>query len=277
MLMVFTIAQFFLSEILTGRNDALDRLNRQIAQLSEVLALEQKSNENLKIEIAQLSTRLQTSLDTNDQLIQNLTSLTADRDELSKILVKKETDLKKFKGNISSLTKELGIMTKNRNRLEKSLVLKEQKIEGGQAKIRLHLQSIASLKQDIERLNKVRLSLENRIVSLVRTLDVGKNELTTIRDKSKVLKAELVSQRKQTAVVQKEITEKNIVLQKLHDGLKNSSKKLSAEQLISKKYKIHIDKVSRQLSDLKKQLAKISLALDMPDADLFTDLTLTIS
>ena len=80
-LMVFTIAQFFLSEILTGRNDALDRLNRQIAQLSEVLALEQKSNENLKIEIAQLSTRLQTSLDTNDKLMKNLTSLTADRDE----------------------------------------------------------------------------------------------------------------------------------------------------------------------------------------------------
>tara|TARA_Y100001936_G_scaffold86763_1_gene85068 strand:+ start:2830 stop:4254 length:1425 start_codon:yes stop_codon:yes gene_type:complete len=261
-LMVFTIAQFFLSEILTGRNDALDRLNRQIAQLSEVLALEQKSNENLKIEIAQLSTRLQTSLDTNDKLMKNLTSLTADRDELSKILVKKETDLKKSKNNISNLIKELGIMTKNRSRLEQSLVLKERKIKGGQAKIRLHLQSIESLKQDIERLNKVRLSLENRIISLVRTLEAGKKELTTIRDKSKALKAELASQKEQTAVAQKEITEKNIVLHKLQDGLKKSSKRLSAEQLISKKNKIHIDKVSRQLSDLKKQLAKISLALE---------------
>ena len=37
LLMVFTIAQFFLSEILSGRNDALDRLNRQIEELGEVL------------------------------------------------------------------------------------------------------------------------------------------------------------------------------------------------------------------------------------------------
>ena len=34
LLMVFTLAQFFLSEILSGRNQALERLNRQVAELS---------------------------------------------------------------------------------------------------------------------------------------------------------------------------------------------------------------------------------------------------
>ena len=80
--MVFTIAQFFLSEILTGRNDALDRLNRQIAEFSEVLALEQKSNEDLKIEITQLTNKLNNSITAGEYLAQNLAIMTENRNRL---------------------------------------------------------------------------------------------------------------------------------------------------------------------------------------------------
>ena len=43
LLMVFTLAQFFLGEILSGRNQALERLNRQVAELSEMLSLERST------------------------------------------------------------------------------------------------------------------------------------------------------------------------------------------------------------------------------------------
>ena len=57
--MVFTLAQFFLSDILSGRNDALDRLNQQVAELAEVLALEKKSNKQLREDLAQISLELE--------------------------------------------------------------------------------------------------------------------------------------------------------------------------------------------------------------------------
>ena len=39
-LLVFVLAQAFLSVALTGRDRALDRLNRQVAELTEMLSLE---------------------------------------------------------------------------------------------------------------------------------------------------------------------------------------------------------------------------------------------
>src|SRR3546814_3219517 len=54
-LMVFVIAQFFLSEALTGRDEALDRLNRQVAELGDLLALERTASADLRLNIAELS------------------------------------------------------------------------------------------------------------------------------------------------------------------------------------------------------------------------------
>ena len=44
LLSVFVLGQFFLSQELTGKDTALDRLNRQISELTDLLALERSSN-----------------------------------------------------------------------------------------------------------------------------------------------------------------------------------------------------------------------------------------
>ena len=53
LLSVFVLGQFFLSQELTGKDTALDRLNRQISELTDLLALERSSNrqaqENLQL------------------------------------------------------------------------------------------------------------------------------------------------------------------------------------------------------------------------------------
>jgi len=55
---VFMLAQFFLSQELSGRETALTRLNRQIAELSELLALERGGRQGLEEQIASLSAGL---------------------------------------------------------------------------------------------------------------------------------------------------------------------------------------------------------------------------
>ncbi len=58
LLAVFMLAQFFLGQAITGRDEALRRLNNQIAELSDLLALERQSNVSLRENLAQLEASL---------------------------------------------------------------------------------------------------------------------------------------------------------------------------------------------------------------------------
>jgi chemotaxis protein MotB len=58
LLSVFVLGQFFLSQELTGKDTVLDRLNRQIAELSDLLALERASGKEAKDSLALLQSSL---------------------------------------------------------------------------------------------------------------------------------------------------------------------------------------------------------------------------
>src|SRR5260221_5440706 len=79
-LMVCVIAQFFLSAALTGRDKALDQLNRQIAELADMLALERQQNTDLRANVDDLSSELAKSTAERDTLSQRLTVIIGERD-----------------------------------------------------------------------------------------------------------------------------------------------------------------------------------------------------
>lgn len=81
-LMVFMIAQYFLSAALTGRDEALVRLQREINGLAELLSLERAANAELRIDVSQLSSELQSSLTARDSLTNQIAALTESRDTL---------------------------------------------------------------------------------------------------------------------------------------------------------------------------------------------------
>ena len=67
-LMVFMVAQFFLSIAITGKDEALLRLESEINELADLLALERNANADLRLNVAQLSSELQSSLAARDSL-----------------------------------------------------------------------------------------------------------------------------------------------------------------------------------------------------------------
>jgi len=231
LLMIFTVAQFFLSETLSGRNDALDRLNRQIVELGEVLALEKKSNEDLRQEVAQLSTELQGSISARDSLQQSIVEMTSDRDRLA--------------GSLSSKTQELEVNREN---------------------IRIQLASLQSLNNDIEALKKVRARLETKVSSLAATLEKNKADLTAARDRNKTLEAKLNTAAERTALAQKEIEKKNIRLSQIQDSAAKSAKFLKDEQILSEKARARVALLHQQIAALRQQLARISGALEASEA-----------
>jgi chemotaxis protein MotB len=58
LLTVFMVAQFFLSQEVSGKNTALARLTGQISRLSELLSLEKTGKANLEEQVAQLRASL---------------------------------------------------------------------------------------------------------------------------------------------------------------------------------------------------------------------------
>ncbi len=88
-LLVFVLAQAFLSVALTGRDKQLDRVNRQLAEVSDMLSLERGRGADLQQSIAQLNRELATASAARDSLSQQLAAVqtqaeraTADRDTL---------------------------------------------------------------------------------------------------------------------------------------------------------------------------------------------------
>lgn len=62
LLTVFVLGQFFLSQELTGKDTALERLNRQISELTDLLALERSSNRQAQESLQLMQSTLTQSL-----------------------------------------------------------------------------------------------------------------------------------------------------------------------------------------------------------------------
>ena len=82
-LLVFVLAQAFLSVTLSGRDQMLDRLNRQLAELSDMLSLEKGRSAELRTSIGQLGRDLQAATATRDTLSQQLAALRGEQARLS--------------------------------------------------------------------------------------------------------------------------------------------------------------------------------------------------
>ena len=142
LLMVFTLAQFFLSDILSGRNEALDRLNKQVAELAEVLALEKKSSKQLREDLAQISLELETSEADRTSLKSSLDSITSERDQLAEILLARTQDRDRLVTAVNKAN-QLG------KEFEKELGAAREIIAADRDKIALQLATLKSLENDI--------------------------------------------------------------------------------------------------------------------------------
>jgi len=108
-LLVFVLAQAFLGVTLTGRDQALDRLNRQLAELSDMLSLEKGRSAELRTSIAALSRDLQAATATRDSLTQQLAALRADQDKL----VSERDVLKGERDTLSARLSDADLQTKS--------------------------------------------------------------------------------------------------------------------------------------------------------------------
>ncbi len=219
-LMVFMIAQYFLSTALTGRDEALVRLQREINGLAELLSLERTANAELRIDVSQLSSELQSSLTARDSLTNQLAALTESRDALqtrldeaqaNEALVREEladaykvveADKEKIEAQLAQLailqklrddfSERIKIFEEDKAKVSQELVDAYTVIEADKAKIQAQLQDLAVLR-----------SLRDELLAKLADAEGGRDEQEKLTEEANtqvlLLNRQVVALREQLA------------------------------------------------------------------------------
>jgi chemotaxis protein MotB len=141
LLTVFMVAQFFLSQEVSGKDTALARLNAQISRLSDLLSLERTGKANLEDQIAQLRASLTGAQNERDRLrgaaegAQSAETGKAEVGKLSTQLDLEKTATARAVAQIEILNQQISALRRQIAALEDALGASEKK--GNEAQLRI--------------------------------------------------------------------------------------------------------------------------------------------
>jgi len=228
LIMVFALAQAFLSDALSGRDEALGKLTRQIDELARMLDLERSANTELRLSVSQLSAQLQSSI--------------SEREALAARLSDAESEL----------------TTIRQESAEELAALREQ-VTADRDAIELQLRDLARLERDIEALREVRATLEAEVASIT-------GELGEVRDLTKELEAKLADAEERTVLAQKQLDARDIRLSELLQRAETAETSFNEERELSKQAQSQVALLNQQLSQLRAQIAALNKALEASEA-----------
>ena len=244
---VFALAQFFLSEALSGREVALNRLNRQITELTSLLSLERSANADLRLSMAQISAELQDSAAVREELEPQVIRLNRN----NQILISARDALRL---RLQDVEDELADLNADRDSIAGDLQDARLTITADRDTIELQVRELESLRRDITVLRQVRAELEAETASLAEQLGISTEAIAQERDRRTELEARLANTEDQTILVQTELAEREIRLAEL---LGRTEKAETATATAEEE----LDLLNAQLAVIRQQLAVLNNSL----------------
>ena len=171
LLSVFVIVQFFLSQEVTGKDTALQRLNAQLAQLTEMLSLEKVGKANLEDTLASLRANLAMAETERDRLKgvnEGLASGGNRAGELAAQLDAQKGVTGRALAQVELLNQQIAALRRQLAAIEASLEASESKDKEAQARIadlgqRLNL----ALAQRVQELSRFRSEFFGRLRAIL--------------------------------------------------------------------------------------------------------------
>jgi len=196
LLMVFVLAQFFLTKALSGRDEALQRLQSQVSELADLLALERAQTADLRLNVSQLSEELQASV--------------AQRDDLQ--------------GTLKALSLRAEGAEEEARRLNRELEDAFKTILADKATVEMQLQQLATLARQVESLRALKAELEQEIAGMAGKLEERESALLAERELSESARAEVALLNQQMRALRQQLAGLAAAL--------DASEKLAAEQKV---------------------------------------------
>jgi chemotaxis protein MotB len=273
LLVVFVLAQVFLSQALSGRDEALQRLTTQVNELTELLALERQGNADLRLNVAQLSASLQSANEERDNLVVELSDLRSESARLDEA--------------VALLTRRAETAERNLAAAQGDLTAANDTVERDRETIRTQLADMERLQRDIDALRTVRAELEARVGELVTALETSKRDaetlvaqsaelenaleetrqvVGTLRDTQRELQSRLASEEDRTLLAQQELREREVRLAEVQALYLARESAFEEEQELSTEAQTRVSRLSRQIALLRQQLAALQGALDQAES-----------
>jgi chemotaxis protein MotB len=161
LLSVFVIAQFFLTQEITGKENILSRLTAQIKQLSELLSLERANSTSLEDQMAALRANLKSAEGERDRLRQGAEG----GDKILLTQLENERDLnQRAASQVEILNRQIAALRRQLAAIQEALDASEQRNKDSHAKIadlgqRLNL----ALAQRVQELTRYRSEFFGRL------------------------------------------------------------------------------------------------------------------
>ena len=199
LLMIFVVAQFYLSEALTGRDQALELLNQEVAELADLLDLERSSNIDLRSNMAQLSSELQSTLTNRDDFAAELTQLRTLRDTLAATVETLQAHSERAEAEGSAL----------KSRLDEALEI----VEVDKETINVQLGQLLELQQDISAMIALRDELEADLRSAIQRTETTEQNFAAEKEISIAAKAQVALLNRQIAAIRDQMQRLNAALE----------------------------------------------------------------
>ena len=251
-LLVFVLAQAFLSVALSGRDRALDRLNRQVAELSDMLSLERGRTGELQQSVTQLNRDLAAASQVKAGLARDLAGL-QDR----QIQLGAERDaLKAERDRLSARLADAALQAQSAAARNEQLQARMAENAGQTDKAGQEAANLAaSLAETKRQLAAVNAELQKTVQADKATVDTKVADLARLTSQMQALAAlrDDLERQAQDAAVRATTAE---------ERAKAVAVELANEKKLGNSARAQVALLTQQMEGLRAQLAQVAAALD---------------
>ena len=273
LLMVFVIAQVFLSDALSGKDAALEKLNREMAQLADLLALEEQTNQDLQATVDTLSGELKSTLAERDELTAQASALR----DLTNTMTARLADLQDRADATEAERSRLEAALAESKALllasEEDIAKRDAELEATRAELDERLKALAEAQDRIrvteDSLKRTELAYADSAAELARRMKELEEANKTIDADAATIKIQLAK----LAELEQDIVAMEAYRAQLEEQLKTlmvktkaGEKDLTSEREISAAAKAQLAMLNNQLAELRAQIAALNQALEASEA-----------
>lgn len=231
LLMIYVVAQFFLNQAISGRDDALQRLQGQVSELSELLSLERRESADLRMNMAQISRELQASLNLRDDLREQMRSLSVRSEEAERRAKESSAQLedafKTIMADKAAIEVQVREMAKLSNDIEALRALKAQleaEAAAAAGKLRAAQEQAARTEEDLAGAQAALAAKSDELQQSQTALSEKDRLLLQERELSESAKAQIALLNRQMAALREQLGQLNATLE--------ASEKMAEEQRV---------------------------------------------
>jgi len=268
-LLVFVLAQAFLSSALSGRDQALARLNRQISELSDMLALERGTSEELRASIARLSADLQTASAARDTLARRLEAALADRNRAGSERDALARERDRLSGLLADAQGRAEVALNRMARLEAQLA--EALTRADQARIEADTRAraeadtaraLSELQRALEEERAALARLRDQAAALDREVQVGRETIAARLSELARLSAEVQALAALRDRLEAEAAHAAARVVTEEERRRAAEAMLAEERRLGETARAQVALLNRQIAELRAQIARLAAALD---------------